>query len=389
MVGVDQQHLTGTHLLKPTASLIVDPRYAEEFRQALLVRPPVQVQRAGQAPTTLPEVRLPPNPALVDDDERLTLLGSTPHRPVELLIDVSEDTSELSIYRAPRDTGYIEPPAINVEQWEHVATFPSSGLMYPDAYIGRELGALSSRLITLYSRGRRNTRYGGVTVNWDFSVDRRTWTTNIDTVVFLRNLEAAGLFDDPTIQNVVEVGVGGGHIASMLASRVASLKSLTITDIILPALQCALRNISWYKTATLDVTALLGKGITALPAGCDLLLCNPPYIPVPPQRLRDDGDPYRGTGLIRELLTIGFEKADRIILQVSSMTLPDLARYAKETGRRLQTLADSEPIPLKIEFLDQAWTDWLIAEGGLERRDPAEHVYELWHTLHMVEICRG
>jgi len=185
---------------------------------------------------------------------------------------------------------------------------------------------------------------------------------------------------------VVEVGVGGGHIASMLASRMASLESLTITDIILPALQCALRNIAWYMKPALSVTALLGKGIRALPGEQDLLLCNPPYIPVPPERLRDDGDPYRGTGLIRELLSLGFEKASRMILQVSSMTMPDLARYAQETGRKLERLADSEPIPLKIEFLDSSWTDWLIDEGGLERRDANEHVYELWHQLHMVEI---
>lgn len=367
--------------------LIVAPDYTDAFRAALATNPAVRVSRVGRPSTTLPDCELPLDlDGFIGGAAELELLPSRPHRAVELTIDVSVDTSELSIYRAPRDGGYVAPPEIDLAQWEHVATFPSHGLMYPDAYIGRHLGALTSALITLYSRGRRNTRYGGVTVNWDFAVDRRTWTTNIDTVVFIRNLEALGLLDDSAIEDIVEVGVGGGHIASTLAQRLPSLTSLTITDIILDALRCAQRNISYYQPDSVALTALLGKGISALPGGHDVMLCNPPYIPVLPERLVEDGDPYRGTGLIEEIVRVGFDKAKRVILQVSSMTLPDVARYARQNGRQVVTHAVSEPIPLKIEFLDNAWTRWLVAEGGLEERDPAAHVYGLWHTLHMVEI---
>lgn len=368
------------------AALIVDPRYGVEFRDALRTDPPVQLVHDGVA-RVLPHVALDHDPlATVRAASSVELLASTPHRAIELFIDVSDDSSELTIYRGPRDAGLLEPQAIDLADWEPIASFPSQGLLYPDAYIGRHLGHNSSRLITLYSRGRRNTRYREIIVNWDHAVDRQTWTTNIDTVIFLRNLEQRGILADPTLHHVAEIGVGGGQIATTLATRLPALASLTVSDIILPALRCAVRNIGYYAPPSLRLTAMLGKGIQALPAGLDLMLCNPPYIPVPPQRLKADGDPYRGTGLIREIIRHGFEKATRVLLQVSSMTLPDLRRHADETGRQLAFLAESEAIPLKIEYLDAAWTDWLVSEGGLERRDDPEASYPLWHRLLMVEI---
>lgn len=308
----------------------------------------------------------------------------------ELFLDVSEDCQTLSAYRVPFGRAVHSSADLDPKDLDPIATYPSMGLLYPDVYIGRKLLAEdATRLITLYGRGRRFTRFQGVTCGWDQSVDRRVWTTNIDTVIFLRTLKELGLLTDPSLKRVAEVGVGGGHISTSFAKYAPHLSALYFTDIMATALQCTLRNVDAYAGPNLDRHPLLGKGIRGLPDDLDLLVCNPPYIPIAPHQEQNENDPYRGTGLIRELIALGPEKTKRVLLSTSGMSLPDVLRYAEEHGRQIIFHSESPPIPLKIENIDKAWAKWLVELGGLEERDPETHYYRYWHKIYTIEIKAG
>ncbi len=309
-------------------------------------------------------------------------------RHVDLYIRASDDLATLELFRVPsavRPEGFLLP---EVDSLTPLARIPSNGLLYPELHIARRLKDfdLISRLITLYGRGRRYTEYDGVVTDYDQAVDQDVWCANIDTLLALRNLKAEGILNDPALQKVVEVGVGGGHISCALAAKLPNLQELYFTDISPFALRCTDRNLQRYPRRGLNTHAFLGKGIAGLPDGFDLLICNPPYIPIAPHQNQDEKDPYRGTGLIRELIHIGHSKAQRVIIPVSGMALADIRRYAEEAGKRLVFHSDGTEVPLKIEHVDPAWVRWLVAQGGLKIKDERRHLYRYWHTLYLVEV---
>lgn len=368
--------------MKPaTAQLTVAPGYWPAFVRQLSPGPAVTWRDRVSAPHVPARLTKP-------TAEALTLHPSRPVDHLDLHIAVSDDTRTLTLSRI--DPAWpTEACAKVADHLEHIATLPSCGLMYPDVFLARHADVNAEtvrRLIALYNGQRRMTTYRGVTVGWDAGVDHRVWTTNIDTVVLLNNLSALGVFDDAALRSVVEVGTGGGHIAATCAARMPGLRQLTITDIVLPALRCALRNINEYRTDTLTVDAMLGKGVLPLEGRHDLLVVNPPYIPVHPEQRMDSGDPYRGTGLVREIVKHGHEKARRVLMAMSSLGLFDLQTYAAEYGRTLMFHGARRTVPLKIESIDQRWAQWLVGLKALQERDPEVDSYRYWHEIFLVEV---
>lgn len=329
------------------------------------------------------QTRVEPTPVVVQ--------SSVLHQGIDLALQISDDCQTISAYRVPPGTP-IRNPAKDLDhsQLTPIAEYPTLGLMYPDVYIGRELPAEDiTKLITLYGRGRRYSTFRGVTTSWDQSVDRGVWTTNSDTVIFLRELEKLGIFSDQSIRKAVEVGVGGGHISATMAAKMPQLSALLFNDIIEEALGCALRNVHYYAGAHLMVQPYLGRGIQGFPDDFDLLICNPPYIPIAPHQEQDESDPYRGTGLIREIVDLGLTKSKRVLMSLSGMALDDLFRYAEESGKEMIIHSESEEIPLKIENIDRRWAEWLVKKGGLTEKDPEQNYYRYWHRLYTVEVKNG
>ena len=134
-------------------------------------------------------------------------------------------------------------------------------------------------------------------------MDKDVWTTNIDTLVIHRALEDSELLQKiGDIKKAGEIGVGGGHISTLLATLFQGLRELCISDISLYALRTAKRNILPFLQTQTRFRTFLGQGLGAMSHDLDLLVVNPPYIPVSPFETRPHTDPYRGTGLIREIL---------------------------------------------------------------------------------------
>src|SRR3989338_5258784 len=253
----------------------------------------------------------------------------------------------------------------------------------------------------IWPQNKRYTRYRGITVSWDADVDKDVWTTNIDTVFLHKRLEDSGLLRSVNIKRAGEIGVGGGHGATMLGLRIPNLKELIMTDISMYALRTSKRNALPYLTnisrrgPPVRLRTYLGKGLETIEDYIDLLMINPPYIPTSPYETRPHTDPYRGTGLIREVLSKGIEKLNprnsdaSLIINISSLAQKDFDKYVEEFGSRLEIEKVGEPleVPLKIRSIDQRWKDWLVHEGLL-RFDPAagEDQEAYWHTLQVYRI---
>lgn len=359
--------------------LLVDPRFTKEFKAQVGERSPIYARRKSESA-----------PQLARKPKNLWLTPSELSRPPSLFLDVSENGERVNYYAVPNEMADSAPHDINTNQLEFLAEIETMGLMYPELTVFKQLpNDVASRLNTLNSQQRRYTRFSGITTDWDNGVDTGVWTTNADTVIFLHHLEQIGFFTQASadkVHSLLEVGVGGGGVASAMANTLPNLTDITVTDILLSALRCACRNINYYRRDNQQVTAFLGKGITNIPGRYHVMLVNPPYIPIHPKARCVEDDPYRGTGLIREIMEHGLDHADRIIMQVSSVALGDIADYASQFGRLVTTRATSKLIPLKIGGMNRDWYQWLVDAGRLMHMDDDKYYYPYWHNLHMVEI---
>ncbi|MFA6142877.1 MAG: LOG family protein, partial [Candidatus Omnitrophota bacterium] len=299
---------------------------------------------------------------------------------IDLLIDVSDDFQFI--------TYYIDG--------KKIVTIPSSNLITPQKYIEQNLPQeIRDPLLAALKTGRRYTRYRGITTSWDSSVDKDVWTTNIDTVFIHKVMDEAGVLKDPSIKKVVEVGVGGGHISAALSANLPNLEELTVTDISMHALRTAKRCIGEYLKKGIRLIFYLGKGVRNVEDKADLIVVNPPYIPMLASMAKRHGDAYRGTGLIREILEIGVEKLNpdnpnaQILMNISSLARKDLERYKKEFGDKfdIEKVGDNLKVPLKISAITDEWKQYLVNEGLLEfRKDAKPDEERYWHTIQMYSI---
>ncbi|MBM3212344.1 methyltransferase, partial [Candidatus Poribacteria bacterium] len=320
-----------------------------------------------------------------------------------LYIKVDDDLETLTYYEVLDDSRVFRADgSVDYKELEKhpLATFPSSHLLSPERYMRHNFSDTIKEVIDrIWPEGKRYTNYRGIIVSWDKGVDRNVWTTNIDTVYLHRCLENSGLLESGNIHRAIEIGTGGGHLSVLLASRIPQLEELSITDISHYALRAAKRNILPFLAPRTRLRTYRGKGLgTVKGAKADLIVVNPPYIPSPPFDSRPSTDPYRGTGLIREVLEEGIYKLNpnnpeaSIVINISSLAAKDFAQYLAEFGDRFEIEPLGEPlrVPLKIRSISKEWKDWLVAQGLLEYHpefdsdDSDQEPY--WHTLQVYRI---
>lgn len=111
----------------------------------------------------------------------------------------------------------------------------------------------------------------------------------------------------------------------------------------------------------------------------------------------DAVDPYRGTGLIREILEIGLDRLNPvnpqavIYLGMSSLAERDLAAYLRGNSRvNVERLGEPEEIPLKILNVNEKrdWIDFLVREHGLvySPQRGRNEGFEFWHKISVLKI---
>jgi len=316
----------------------------------------------------------------------LPFLFGAPLEPKRgLLIEVSHDLKRL-YYLLMEANGNRAP------LWD----FASHYLVSPLRYIAHFAPAsVRDQILELWKLNRRVTVFRGIETDWDKSVDRDVWAFNIDTGHLHATEEDTELFermDVRTIRRVAEIGSGGGHGTKMLLQRLPYLEELAFTDISLHALAATMRNLwSLFLASKVVLHPYWGKGIRALSGWFDYIKVNPPYIPALPGD-GDEGDPYRGTGLIREILEVGASKLNpynpeaSIVINISSLTRKDWDAYLKQYGGQwvIEPLGEARTVPLKIGAIadNPKWLDFLIREHGLVKKENPQSWQEPYeHTI--------
>jgi tRNA1(Val) A37 N6-methylase TrmN6 len=279
------------------------------------------------------------------------------------------------------------------------------------------------KIRALQAKGKQWTEYGGVHTYWDKARHLGVWMANIDTAFFHRTLEQSGLLRRTAhgcgdFRRVLEIGTGSGHLSAFLLRELSAtlcLERLVATDIAPRALHCAKHNIGKFATAAAEGGALLevmlasGLLLPVSEESFDLIVCNPPYIPLPPAdqnvSLRDGEaslrelpmEPYAGTALLAELIRnaaarLSNRSGASLIINVSSVGWHDFTQYLTLYGAQWHVMCLGWPqrVPFKIRSMSLGWLQWLVQERGLARAavPQAPWVEPHWHTLQLYRLTR-
>jgi hypothetical protein len=247
-----------------------------------------------------------------------------------------------------------------------------------------QLGA--ERVLDLIGDQSRLTYHNGLPITWDKNIDGKAWSTNIDTVYFSDWLREFGALNG-SVKVSAEVGCGAGGISQAVLASCPNLTKHIYTDIDPNAINCARRNLT-PLAGDAEVSWLLGKGIQGIvaPGTLDLLVTNPPYIPTPSGE--GDKDHYSGTKLIKRLFEDGMHLLSpnnpdaAIYVQMSSVTLPDFARYRAEHPEvEVTSICTPVRVPLRISGLlrEPEVLDFVTQQGGLEvvENDPLRYYHRI------------
>lgn len=325
--------------------------------------------------------------------ERLGLGHLVEERPLEftptLLIQIDPDLRWLKYGEITEDISVQDLNPRNQSgrlfakdlHFKHLITVPNPTLISPSLNALVKNGSLADgdRVMQMIRLNDRLTFLGDIPATWNGTLEPKVWSTNIDTVNFVKWLRLEGVFNHE-IHRSAEIGVGIGGISQALLHDNPAIEHHVITDISAEALNATIRNLRPYISED-RLTWYLGKGVRTLDhqGSYDLIITNPPYIPHPEGH--DAVDPYRGTGLIREL----FERAPfllnrdnpnaAIYIQLSNLSMNDLARYQKEfPDIEVTAVGQETEVPLKIWGVsrEEAWIEFLKSQGLIDRPDLAE-----------------
>jgi methylase of polypeptide subunit release factors len=257
----------------------------------------------------------------------------------------------------------------------------------------------SNALKTILASAHKLILHRGILIHVDRRNDAGVFGPSIDTLI-LSEILAQQLLEDnmSKLEVAIEIGCGNGLLTTLL-SNYASLSELYAIDINFAAVSCTARNLS----AT-DRTSKKKKcKSTYLIAGpfqpdiinrkFDLIVCNPPYIPMPPHlgmnthTVANFFQAVAGTKLMEDvirwapkLLNLG----GKILLMTSSLSIkealaliPDKFAVSRPLGDKgVEVMFDVEAV------LNQPdWLSFLMEDRGLSEKDG---IY--YHDLHPIWI---
>lgn len=260
-------------------------------------------------------------------------------------------------------------------------------------------------LKSILSSGHKLIYHRGVLIHVDRRSDVGVFGPSIDTLVMNELLAREYCESEPThkVRSVLEVGSGSGMLSCCIAQNLPSLAELVCIDVDPQSIICTGRNLraASVKSGFPAERRRLIVGTfdpQLLTRPFDLVICNPPYIPLPPQSLSRQRSQIEyftaiaGTDLLDTLL----ENTDsllapggRMLLMLSSLCL-DRTRPRLPPGVKVSFPFGEEGFEVTFDveavISDTEWTEHLIGEGVLQRANPNDPNAGMTHKLHPVWI---
>ena len=253
-----------------------------------------------------------------------------------------------------------------------------------------------NRLKSIVASGHKLMAHGGTLIH----VDRRSEGTvsgpSIDTLVMAEILVGYLATERHPARRVLEVGCGSGMLSATVAVHAQGLEELFAIDIDFGAVACTNKNLNINAFPSSASRLLFHAPFEPdiFPRRFDLIVCNPPYIPDPPDTLRFESARNRsaavaGLSLVSALLksaTSLLSEDGRILLMASEISLPEVLRLVPAGLASEHSLG---PSGLEVLFdVDAAfehpdWVERLVAEGRVR-----EVRGTLVHALHPLWMSR-
>ncbi|HSD85559.1 MAG TPA: CHAT domain-containing protein [Anaerolineae bacterium] len=225
----------------------------------------------------------------------------------------------------------------------------------------------------------------GLSILW--RKGRELWAPSIDVIYFLRSLDRAGVFtaDHPS---ALDLGCGTGIIGCFLAAQNPTIRRLYFADWLTTPLVYSAVNLA-RNLADRPLRAAFCLGLNTswttpdrLDERFDLLVCNPPYLPILPgfEKLKL-ASTVAGTDLLEHIISNAPQLAEKVYVCFSATAQPEAFAAAEKAGRELVPIAEPLDVPFRVpQVLQEA--EYLEALLKTKRIDVRDHsFYPLWHTL--------
>ena len=249
----------------------------------------------------------------------------------------------------------------------------------------------------VFAKGRVEIRWRGLSIRWRNTP--QLWPPSVDTFSMMNALRHERSVAKSS--SILDLGSGTGMLGLFAATRASKNGpvSLDLADWLLtPALygaanyalnrqkmpRCALRT----RIGMMDrwIGDALGTGAPS----CDLVLCNPPYLP--------SFQPFRGLGqhtsvvstdLLEHVITRASTYGRHVFVQYSSVADREVRRAALRGGLKLAPVGKDRLVPFRVRVAlsEPRYIAALVMRGGLRRLKG--HGHEDWHTLRLRRVKPG
>lgn len=253
---------------------------------------------------------------------------------------------------------------------------------------GDEIGRLFGEKIVAIN-------YDGVEVLW---VDQDDfWPPSIDAFHFTQSLRNDGLCD-ANIESVLDIGTGTGFLGLWLAKHNSNVKQLYMSDWLLTPLLFAgynaWRNIKSFSGRDVAYRLLPGiydywsfDGESAPVTRFDVLLCNPPYLPLPNDKMgKYHSTPVTGTELLEFVIRESHRLAKTTYISFSDLANEDI-EDCLSGDCKLEAIGEAY-VPFRItDVMKDEEVLSFLKKRGLEEPGNKHHRY--YHTVRTYKIVNS
>ena len=231
-----------------------------------------------------------------------------------------------------------------------------------------------NKVDVFYNTDKRLTLYDGVSVVFDQKIYFKVFGPNIDTILFCSALKK--LFNDPKKQfaSFFEIGIGSGFIAKYIKTKKPDIIGMMI-DIEEQSVAFAKDELKiadkWtttesngftIHTSENNIQLILGDALLYLSISnnpkCDLMVCNPPYIPsnnessnIDPKNSQIKRNFFEGTYLMRYLINNIKKLSNKSMILIISSTSFQVEHVMVELNKtqnvKLSILLEKQ-VPLNV-----------------------------------------
>lgn len=253
---------------------------------------------------------------------------------------------------------------------------------------------LGNKIAKAFAKTLVGIHYDGVEVLW-YDTDE-FWPPSIDTFHFVDDLRRLGLHTKK-VRKVLDVGAGTGFLGMWIAHHNPSVSRVCLTEWLLTPLLFLWYNArrQEYASSRTKVLPVLGLNTYWNPGSAfwrssppmDLLVCNPPYLPVPDEsRNVYLTQAVAGTDLLEHVVRNGLKYSKEAYLAFSMLAMPEASQAAAEAGVSLVPAGEPHHVPFRIrEALASDLYIAFLKGRGLEEVT-SRHGHRYQHTVRLYKI---